>query len=49
MCRLIDLCALNMGAFLTLFYTPVVSETRVTSAGRDAVQSVTESCLSLNE
>src|SRR6266852_7460823 len=28
MCRLIGLCALNMGAFLTLFYTPVVSETR---------------------
>ncbi len=26
--RLTGLCALNMGAFLTLFYTPVVSETR---------------------
>ena len=33
MCRLIGLCALNMGAFLTLFYTPVVSETSVRSAG----------------
>jgi hypothetical protein len=43
MCRLIGLCALNMGAFLTLFYTPVVRETRVTSAGEDAVQGVTES------
>jgi hypothetical protein len=26
--RLLGLCALNMGAFLNLFYTPVVSETR---------------------
>ena len=33
MCRLIGLCALNMGTFLTLFYTPVVSETSVRSAG----------------
>ena len=28
MCKPIGLCALNMGAFLTLFYTPVVSEIR---------------------
>jgi hypothetical protein len=28
MCRLTGLRTLNMGAFLTLFYTPVVSETR---------------------
>ena len=33
MCRLIGLCALNMGAFLASFYTPVVSETRVRYAG----------------
>jgi hypothetical protein len=49
MCRLIGFYALNMGAFLTLFYTPVVSETSVTSAIGDAVQGVTEPCLSLNE
>lgn len=40
MCRLMGLCTLNMGAFLTLFYTPVVSETSVTSAGGDAVQGI---------
>jgi hypothetical protein len=38
-----------MGAFLTLFYTPVVSESSVTSAGEDAVQGITEPCLSVNE
>jgi len=31
--RLMGLCNLSMGAFLTLFYTPVVSGTRGTSAG----------------
>ena len=31
--RLTGLCALNMGAFLTLLYTPVASETSVRSAG----------------
>ena len=31
--RLLGLCALNMGAFLNLFYTPVMSETRDMSAG----------------
>jgi hypothetical protein len=40
---------MNMGAFLTLLYTPVVSETSVTSAGEDAVQGVTKPCLSLDE
>jgi hypothetical protein len=40
MCRLIGLRAFNMGAFLTLFYTPVVSETRVTSASGDAVHGI---------
>jgi hypothetical protein len=33
MYRLIGRCTLNMGAFLNLFYTPVVSETRGPSAG----------------
>jgi hypothetical protein len=36
--RLTGLCALNMGTFLNLFYTPVMNET-----------SVTEPRLSLNE
>jgi len=40
MYRLIGLCTLNMKAFLTLFYTPVVSETRGTSAGGGAVQGI---------
>jgi hypothetical protein len=40
MYRLIGLCTLNMGAFLTLFYTPVLSETRVTSASGDAVHGI---------
>jgi hypothetical protein len=31
--RLLGLCALNMGAFLNLFYTPVMGETRDMSAG----------------
>jgi len=40
MYRLIGLCTLNMGAFLILFYTPVLSETSVTSAGRDAAHGI---------
>ena len=47
MCRLIlGLCALNMGAFPDFILHPqLASETRVTSAGRDAVQSVTDSAM----
>jgi len=40
MYRLIGLCTLNMGAFLTLFYTPVLSGTSVTSAGGDAAHGI---------
>jgi hypothetical protein len=40
MCRLIGLCTLNMGAFLTLLYTPVLSETSVTPAGGDAAHGI---------
>jgi hypothetical protein len=44
MCQLTSLLALYMGAFLNLFYAPVVSETSVTSASGDAVQGVTDPC-----
>jgi hypothetical protein len=40
MYRLIGLSALNMGAFLTLFYTPVLSETSDTTAGGDAAHGI---------
>jgi hypothetical protein len=40
MYRLIGLCTLNMGAFLTLFYTAVLSGTSVTSAGGDAAHGI---------
>src|SRR5437879_551069 len=48
MCRRRDPCTLNMGVSLTLFYTPVVSETSITSADGDDVQIVTDPCLSSN-